>query len=166
MYLRSELAPNGRQLELVFDCCCCYLFPQVFTFSLRNDAHPYIGDNVMGTHFHRFININDSEYDSFHWLFAVGSDEPPSQKQQPLPFSSSTNGHWSVRRTLCAGRSLMPAAPRRATISTVTAIAVIMAARRRDGGHGGPTVRAAVAAGSLTPDGRAGLPGTAISVPR
>ena len=42
--------------------------------------------------------------------------------------SLSTNRHRC--RTRCAGRSQMPAAPRRATISTVTAIAVITAARR------------------------------------
>ena len=42
--------------------------------------------------------------------------------------SSSTNRHRC--RTRCAGRSLMPAAPRRATLSTVKAIPVITAARR------------------------------------
>ena len=29
-------------LELVFDCSCCLLFPQIFTSSLRNDAHPFM----------------------------------------------------------------------------------------------------------------------------
>ena len=54
------------------------------------------------------------------------------------------HGSWSTNRhlcsTRCAGRSLMPAAPRRATISTVTTIAVITAARRSNGpccGRGG-----------------------------
>ena len=52
--------------------------------------------------------------------------------------SSSTNRH--LCRTRCAGRSLMPAAPRRATISTVMTIAVITAAWRSNGpccGRGG-----------------------------
>ena len=92
----------------------------------------------------------------------------------------STNQHCC--RLRCAGRSLIPAAPRRATISTVTANRRRSRRSRRHGGHGGPTaatiatvtaatsitgitaaiaVRAAVAAGSLTPDGREGLPGTA-----
>ena len=36
--------------ELEYDCCCYCLFPQGFTFSLRNDGHSYISDNVIGTH--------------------------------------------------------------------------------------------------------------------
>ena len=39
-------------LDLEFDGYCwqfAAVLPQVFTFSLRNDAHSYISDNVMGT---------------------------------------------------------------------------------------------------------------------
>ena len=100
-------------------------------------------------HFHHFNNLNDSDY-SFLWLFAVVPDEPPSPEQQALAAlhclirhgSSSTNRHRCRTGTRCAGRLLMPAAPRRATLSTVTAIAVITAARRsrrsngRDNSHG------------------------------
>ena len=49
LILCSELAPIDwwlealdSGLELVFDCSCCLLFPQVFTSSLRNDAHPFM----------------------------------------------------------------------------------------------------------------------------
>ena len=52
--------------------------------------------------------------------------------------SASTNQHSCSTR--CAGRSLMLAAPRHATISTVTTITVITAARRSNGpcrGRGG-----------------------------
>ena len=38
-------------LDLEYDGYCCCFLPQVFTFSLRNDAHSCISDNVMGTQF-------------------------------------------------------------------------------------------------------------------
>ena len=73
-------------------------------------------------------------------LWCEGQELRVDQAQNFRHGSSSTNRHTC--RTRCAGHSLMPAAPRRATvtISTVTTIAVITAARRSNGpcrGRGG-----------------------------
>ena len=80
-------------------------------------------------HFHHFVNINNSDYSNLflplpvYPNFVVVPDEPPSHEQQPLHDSSmnrhgssSTNRHSC--RTRCASQTLIPAAPRRATIST------------------------------------------------
>ena len=102
----------------------------------------------------------DSDY-SFLWLFAVVPDEPPSHEQQPLPDLS-----WFVvdeltpmPRVLCRPLAHAGHTPLRNDIDG-------------HGDHGGPTDStgpchgrggplAAVAAGSLTPNGREGLPDTA-----
>ena len=48
----SELAPISWQLEVLIlnMTAIAAVLPRVFTLSLRNDAHSYISDNVMGTH--------------------------------------------------------------------------------------------------------------------
>ena len=89
-------------------------------------------------HYFNHINyLNYSDY-SFLWLFAVVPDEPPLHEQQPLPDSSwfVVDEPTQLPHALC--RPLAHAG--RATISTVTTIAVITAERRSNGpccGRGG-----------------------------
>ena len=100
--------------------------------------------------------MNDSDY-SFLSLFAAVPDELPSHEQQPLPDSSwfVVDEQTPLQHALCRPIAHASRAPPRNDIDGH--------GDRAD--HGGTAVmavlRAAVAAGSLTPDGRAGLPGTA-----
>ena len=104
----------------------------------------------------------DSDF-SFLWLFAVVPDEPPSDEQQPLPDSAwfVVDEPTQLPRALCRPLAQAGQRYRRSPRNDIDG----------HGDHGGPTHSkgpchgrggplSAVAAGSQTPNGRAGLPGT------
>ena len=102
----------------------------------------------------------DSDY-SFLWLFAVVPDEPRSHEQQPLPDSSwiVVDEPTPLPRALCRPLAHAGRAPPLNDIDGHDDHGGPTDSNGPCHGRGGPL--AAVAAGSLTPNGRAGLSGTA-----
>ena len=106
-------------------------------------------------HFHHFVNINNSDYSNLflplpvYPNFAVVPDEPPSHEQQPLHDSSwfVVDEPTQLSHALCKPNAHTCRAPPRNDIDRSWR-------SRWSRQHGGPTVRAAVAVGSLTPDWR------------